>query len=124
MSTTSQSDWPIEQRDFPTGALIREVTTFSLQVQDQEDGRWTGPWGGVKSDRDEMTRVQAFRAKEDPKEKRRVIRRMILDFVDEVEGDGEGETSRTELLARNDENTARLIKEKAAEQAHASEEGA
>lgn len=118
MSETSQQDWPAEQRDYHSGALIEENTSYVIQVQ-EEEGRWMGPFGGVKSDRDEMTRVQAFRAQEHPEEKRRIIRRVVLTFVDEVEGDGEGETSKTELLARNEENTARLIKEKAAEKAHA-----
>lgn len=122
MSTTDQDDWPIEQRDYPTGALIDERITFYIQARDDE-GRWM-PLGGVDDDRDRLTRTQAFRAQEHPSENRRVVRHVLQSWVEEVEGDGEDETSKTALLARNDENTARLIKEKAAEKAHASEEGA
>lgn len=117
MPDADQDSWPLDQRDHPAGALVDEISTFRMQVQDDE-GRWMGPFGGVKSDRAEMTRVQAFRAQapETAREKRRIIRHVLQIWVDEVEGDGEGETSLEELLARNEENTARLIAEKAAEQ--------
>ncbi len=110
MPEINESDWPIEQQSYPSGALISEAESFCMQIQDEE-GRWMGPFGGIKTDRAEMTRVQAYRAQHPmfEGEKRRIVRRVLLTWVDEVEGDGEGETSRDALLARNDETTARLL---------------
>lgn len=119
MADDDQSEWPAGQRDYPPGALMWEEVTYVLNTQEPGD-RWMGPVGANKRDRDEMTRVQAFRADKYPDEKRRVIRVVEQYWVDEIEGDGEGETSRDELFARNQENTDRRIakqKAKAAEQA-------
>lgn len=116
VTETDQSDWPVGQRDYPAGALVFENVSYVLNYR-EEDGRWIGPLGSHKEDRDEMTRVQAFRADKHPDEKRRVIRRVEQLWVDEIEGDGEGETSAAELAARNKKNTDRLIAEKDAEAA-------
>lgn len=108
MAETEGSDFPIMQRDYPPGTLIEEHTLFVLQVKDDE-GRWMGfltPY----EDRDALTRIQAHRLREFPEERRRVVRRVLQFVIDEVEGDGEGEISADALMARNEENTERLLK--------------
>lgn len=112
MTGTDEADWPVEHQSHPPGALVYEQTVFYMQIPD-ETGRWE-EWDARRTDRDELTRVQADRARRFPQEKRRVLRRVIQLWVDEVEGDGEGETGRDELLARNEEITARLIREEVA----------
>jgi hypothetical protein len=103
------SDWPVRQQDFPPGALVEQEDTFYIQYQDEE-GRWIH-LGGMDDDRDRLTRTQAYRVKEYPEEKRRVIRHVTQTWIEEVEGDGEGETSQDALLARNEETTKRIIEE-------------
>jgi hypothetical protein len=88
-------------------AMISDVTVYQLQYQD-EDGNWIN-WINPRADRDEVTRIQVSRARNYPDEKRRVIGERRLLWVDEVEGDGEGETSKEALIARNEESTKRLL---------------
>lgn len=110
MPDTPEQEFPITQRDHVPGTVITEWTLYVLQTQ-REDGRWM-EFLTPREDRDEMTRIQTHRLLDaDHKgERRRVLRRVTQIIVDEVEGDGEGETSAEMLIARNTENTERLIK--------------
>lgn len=112
MAEPTDPDVPILQRDYAPGEVIQTSTVFQIQIQDPEDGRWMS-WLTPDEDRDKITRIQVHRLL-DPEhrgERRRVITRRVIDFVDEIEGDGEGETSAEELIARNEENTRRLLGE-------------
>lgn len=110
MADTPQQDFPLVQRDYDLGALIDEATKYVMQIRQDEDGRWT-QFLGAYEDRDDMTRIQAYRLLDvDLKgEKRRILRHVHQIFVDEIEGDGEGETSAEELIARNKANTDRRL---------------
>lgn len=111
MPETTDQEFPVMQRDYAPGTVIEERTLFSMQTQ-HEDGRWMD-FLTPREDRDEMTRIQTHRLLDaDHKgERRRILRRVTWIIVDEVEGDGEGETSAEMLIARNAENTERLLKE-------------
>lgn len=109
--TDEQQQFPIMQRDYPAGTLVDEQHLYVMQYKD-EDGRWI-PFLSDTEDRDAMTRIQAYRLLDTDHagEKRRVMHRVIQVWVDEVEGEGEGETSAEALLARNKANTERRLKE-------------
>lgn len=104
-----QASWPAEQRDYVPGEVMWEKTTYQLHYQ-EPDGRWM-LLGAAKESRDEMTLVQTDRARRYPEEKRRIAQETVTVTIDEVEGDGEGETSREALFARNEEATKRLLGE-------------
>lgn len=106
---TDETEWPPDQRSYLPDVLVEKIVNYSMQIQDEE-GRWIGPFGGIKSDRAEMTRVQLDRERRWPSEKRRILKHELHITVDEVEGDGEGETSHADLMARNEQDTARLLK--------------
>lgn len=97
--------------DQPEGVDVVEPETFHMQVQ-QPDGSWM-PLGSVRSDRDEVTRIQAYylnREKDGDSDGRvRVLRRIVTWTVDEVPGDKTGQTSAKEILARNERLTERLL---------------
>lgn len=112
MAETTDQDIPILQRDYAPGEVIQTSTVYQIQIQDPEDGRWMS-WLTPDEDRDKVTRIQAHRLN-DPEhagERRRDVARRVIDFIYEIEGDGHGETSAEELIARNEENTRRLLGE-------------
>lgn len=99
--------------DQPEGTEVVEPETFQMQIQ-QPYGGWE-PLSNPRTDRDEVTRLQAFYLTKDkdgqPEGKVRVLRRCVTWTVDEVPGDGDGETPAATILARNDKNTERLLTE-------------
>ena len=97
--------------------MLVERIVHILQIQD-EDGQFRD-FLTPRADRDEITMIQVHRAKEYPEERRRVLTKATYIWVDEVEGDGEGETSREDLFARNDENTKRRLAEEDASKSEA-----
>jgi hypothetical protein len=100
---------PFRQQDHPVGTVLSENTIYQMEIRDAE-GRWSS-WLTPDADRYKLTRIQAHRLS-DPEhrgERRRVIEQVTILRVHEVEGDGEGETSAEELLARNAEATKRLL---------------
>lgn len=109
MPDTPDQEFPVEQRDYAPGEVIDEHIDFILQIQDEE-GRWMG-FLTPREDRDEMTRIQTHRLLDvqHKGERRRVLRRVTQLIVDEVEGDGEGETNAETLIATNAANTERLL---------------
>lgn len=109
MTENTAPEFPLMQRDHAPGALVEEHTLYVLQYRDEE-GRWM-EFLTPDDDRDKMTRIQAHRLldTEHHGEKRRVMRRTTQIWVDEVEGDGPGETCAEELLERNRLNTERLL---------------
>lgn len=111
MSQAPDHNLPLMQRDHEPGALISESEVFAMQVKDPEDGRWY-EFLMPCEDRDQLTRIQVHRLHDPqhPGERRRILRRVVQIWVEEVEGDGEGETSAEALIARNDANTERLLK--------------
>jgi hypothetical protein len=113
MDEVTPNDPQPEQLDYPPGAMISDrhsVNGFQMQVQ--IDGLWLRFDAG-RVDRDEMTMVQAYRAERHPGEKRRVLRFESITrvYVDEIEGDGDGETSKAELLARNEAATKKRLEQ-------------
>jgi len=96
--------------DQAEGTEIVEDDVFQMQVQ-QPYGGWE-PLGALRTDRDEVTRLQAYYLNEDakgePDGKVRVLRRSVVWTVDEVPGDGEGQTPASDILARNDMIIQRL----------------
>lgn len=109
MSETAASSIPVPQQDHEPETMLDETAIYILQIKDDEDGRWRD-FLTPRTDRDDLTLIQADRARRFPGERRRVLTRVTYLWVSEVEGDGEGETSREALFARNDEITERLMK--------------
>lgn len=111
MAEHASPEFPLMLLQPTPKVVLNQTTVYQLQYQD-EDGDWI-PWLMPDQDRDKITRIQAHRLL-DPEhrgEKRRVLGQLIINFVDEVEGDADGETTAEELLARNKANTERLMKE-------------
>lgn len=105
----NQTTWPTGQRDYTPEALVCQQIRYQMHIK-EPDGRWM-LFGAAKESRDEMTLVQADRARRFPEEKRRIAQEITKTVIDEVEGDGDGETSREELFARNEEITQRLLEQ-------------
>lgn len=97
--------------DHQEGVEVVEPETFQMQVE-QLDGSWM-PLGSPRSDRDEVTRIQAYylnHEKDGESDGRvRVLRRIVTWTVDEVPGDGTGQTPASEILARNERLRTRLL---------------
>ncbi len=75
------------------------------------DGRWVVD-NSPRTDRDEVTRIQAFHLNKDINDHNlRVLKRAVVLIVDEVPGHGEGQTPPEQILARNEEITKRLLAE-------------
>lgn len=96
--------------DQPEGVEATEPDTFQMQVR-ESGGMWR-PLGTPRADRDEVTRLQAYYINKDSENgedgedgKVRVLRRRVVWIVDEVPGDGEGQTPASAILARNDQIT-------------------
>lgn len=100
-----QTAWQPLERDYKVGEMVEGATVYQFQFQD-EDGRWR-VFDSAKGDRDTVTRSQAFGLQERPKERQRVLR--FVACVDEIVGHGEDETSPDDVIARNEENTKRLL---------------
>lgn len=97
------------QRDHEPGVTVEERLLYGLQIQ-EDTGRWLD-FLTPREDRDEMTRIQAHRL-QDPKhdgERQRVLILATYVIVDEVVGDGEGETTAQQVIDRNTANTERLL---------------
>lgn len=101
--------FPPRQQDYPATRkrMLDKDCLAQFQFQ-QEDGSWHDLQTAI-SDRDVMTRIQADRYKRFPEERQRVLRIEVRVYLDEVIGDGDGETSGEELLARNEQITTDLI---------------
>lgn len=87
--------------------LVEQKEVFQLQVRDEEGQPWID-FGTPLADRDRMTTIQAFRITAYPTEKQRVVCHVVQTVVDEVIGDGPGETCVADLMARNEQVTAIL----------------
>jgi len=97
------------QGNHKVGELIGTRAVFQFQFQD-EDGNWL-TLDSSKADRDVVTRSQASGLRKNPKERQRILTHVIETYVDEIVGDGEGETSPDAVLARNEEITQRLLEQ-------------
>lgn len=97
------------QQDYPATRkrLIDKEELFQLQGQ-REDGSW-GDLQTAISDRDAITRTQTYRFRQFPEERQRVLRIEVRVYVDEIIGDGDGETTGEDLAARNDFVTQALL---------------
>lgn len=95
------------QGDHKVGELIGKSEVYQFQWQDDE-GNWL-TFDSSKADRDTVTRSQAFGLRKNPKERQRVFRHVTETYVEEIVGEGEGETRPEAVLARNEENTQRLL---------------
>lgn len=88
------------------GFTFVEEPKFFTQTR-QPFGRWDF-FGTPRDDRDEVTRHQAYHINNDPDDPVRVLKRVVTWTVDEVPGDGEGQTPTAHILARNDEIQKRI----------------
>lgn len=96
--------------DQPQGLVIENDPVYVMQTR-QPDGRWT-QWGAPSDDRDKITSIQAYHLNDDPEDTGlRVWKRAVTWTLDEVPGDSDGQTPTAEILARNEENTKRLLEE-------------
>lgn len=89
--------------DQPEGTRHVEEPSYLMQVK--QDGRWI-PFLTPSTDRDKVTRTQAFHLNKDPHDVGlRVWKREVIWTLDEVPGHGEGQTPPEEIIARNDANS-------------------
>lgn len=87
--------------DQTEGAEITEPDTYHMQIR---SGDMWMPFSNPRTDRDEVTTIQAFHLNKHPDEPGiRVFTRRVIWILDEVPGDGTGQTPREEILARNKE---------------------
>jgi hypothetical protein len=94
--------------DQPEGATVEDPPLYIVQTK-QPYGGWE-EFITPRSDRDEVTRIQAFHLRKDPKDTGlRVWRRDVVWTLDEVPGHGEGQTPPEEILARNEQVTQTLL---------------
>lgn len=110
MTKNEQKTWPPEARDYPANRRkpITEEIVYQLQLREGEKNTPWHPNGATISDRDRMTLTQAYVHELKPGEKQRVLRIVVRTYIDEVIGDGAGETSGSDLLARNEQVTEAL----------------
>jgi len=98
------------QIDQPEGAVLDERTTYVLQTR-EPSGKWVA-WLNERTDREEVTRIQAHHLSGTPGDRTlRVLSVHVTVTVDEVPGTGEGQTPPEQILARNEETTKRLLAE-------------
>lgn len=105
-----QRAWPPEARDYPgtRRMAVKQEILYQRQFKDPD-----GPWLDKDmplADRDRMTLNTAYGLNVEPDVRWRVLRIDIRVFVDEVIGDGKGETSTADLLARTEKITEALKK--------------
>lgn len=94
--------------DQDEGFVFEEPPLYIMQTK-QPYGGWE-PFTTPRDNRDEVTRIQAFHlAKDITDTGLRVWKKTVVWTLDEVPGTGEGQTPPEEIVARNDENTARLL---------------
>lgn len=100
--------------DQEQGFSLEEPVLYKLQVR-QPYGGWE-PFTTPRENREEVTRIQAFHLNKNPDDWAvRVIAKRVVWTVEEVPGDGEGQTPPEEILARNEETTRRLLAEEDAQ---------
>lgn len=94
--------------DQPVGTEVTDAEVYRMQVR-QPDGTWM-PFDVIRTDRDVVTRIQAFHLGNDPEDTGlRVWKGVMTWTLEEAPGRGEGQTPPEEILARNEENTKRLL---------------
>jgi hypothetical protein len=94
----------------PERTVLLDVTSYQMQSR-QSDGSWE-PFNNPRTDRDEITMIQAFHLNKDPEDRGlRVLRKQVIWTVDEVPGRGEGQTPPEVIIARNEENKKKLTAE-------------
>lgn len=92
------------------GHTVREDPLYVMQAR-QTDARWVD-FNTPRQDRDEVTRIQAQYLTKDPQDTGlRVWKREVIWTLDEVPGTELGQTPPGQILARNIENTNRLLAE-------------
>ena len=87
MSDPVVEDQPPMARDARVGQILHESTLWGLQLHDDLAGEWVS-MGSFKADRDEMQRVQDFHARENPKDRRRLVEIRTTYTVVEIEKPG------------------------------------
>jgi ABC-type proline/glycine betaine transport system substrate-binding protein len=93
------------QVDQETGTVIHVAPKYVMQDR-QPSGAWQD-WDHPRTDRDEVTSIQAFHLNKDPDDDGlRVWRCDVTWTLDEVPGHGPGQTPPSEILARNAANLA------------------
>lgn len=93
--------------DQPEGVEVVNPATWQMQLK-QPNGSWA-PLNNARNDRDEVTRIQAYYLSKEPDPPVRILKRVVTWTVDEVPGDGEGQTPAAEILTRNEAITQRVL---------------
>jgi hypothetical protein len=102
---------PEPEKDRAVGDLVEKREVFQLQAKEPGMSDWVD-LGAALADRDRITVIQAYVLNDRPQDRQCVLRHEIHTYVEEIIGDGEGETSPAELLARNEQVTAAPIAKK------------
>lgn len=112
MTDTSEPQWdgwmdnPL-MTDQVEGFTWEEPALYTTQTK-RPYGGWES-FGTPRHDRDEVTVHQAYHINKTPDEPVRVLKRITIWTVDEVPGDGDGQTAAQEILARNEQITQRRL---------------
>jgi hypothetical protein len=96
--------------DNPEGTTVADPETWHMQLR-EPGGKWVA-FNTPRTDRDEVTRIQAFHLNDNPGDTNlRVWKRQVSWVLDEVPGDGDGQTPTADIIARNEENTKLLAEQ-------------